>query len=256
MTQHPAERELRKALPTLVGDPVEPAHPREVFLRDFLRIEPAPLCRTGVGGHGSVEVSVGQQPLREWGKYDTARTDLVEHGEETVLDVPVEHVVPRLVQRQGNFVLSERGGSSDGLLRAVVRHAHVERLSLLYRRGKRPHRLFDRGVGVRAVGVEDVDVIEAQPSEALVERREHGLARPPFAIGPVPHPIARLARDNQLVAVRPEVLREDLAEIRLGRTGGRSVVVRQVEMGDAKVEGTANDGALGVQRPVVAEVVP
>ncbi len=36
----------------------------------------------------------------------------------------------------------------------------------------------------------------------------------------------------------------------------RAVVVGQVEVGDAEVEGAAQDGALRVERAVAAEVVP
>src|SRR5690606_28753789 len=43
---------------------------------------------------------------------------------------------------------------------------------------------------------------------------------------------------------------------RLGGAGRRAVVVGEVEVGDAEVEGAAQDGALGLGRTVGAEVVP
>ena len=49
---------------------------------------------------------------------------------------------------------------------------------------------------------------------------------------------------------------EDAGEVRLGAAVGGSVVVGQVEVGDAQVEGPTHDGALGVERPVVTEVLP
>ena len=85
---------------------------------------------------------------------------------------------------------------------------------------------------------------------------EQVLARAPVAVRSGPHVVAGLGRDDELVAVRREVLAEDPAEVGLGRAVGRAVVVRQVEVGHAAVEGPAEDGALGLERLVVPEVVP
>ena len=62
-------------------------------------------------------------------------------------------------------------------------------------------------VVVEPVRVEDVDVVEAQPLQRLVERGEDVLARAAaLAVGTGPHVVARLGRDDHLVAVAPEVL--------------------------------------------------
>ena len=50
--------------------------------------------------------------------------------------------------------------------------------------------------------------------------------------------------------------REEPAEVLLGRAVRRPVVVREVEVRDAEVERAADDRALRLERPVVAEVVP
>ena len=49
---------------------------------------------------------------------------------------------------------------------------------------------------------------------------------------------------------------QDETEVGLGGPRGGPVVVGEVEVGDAEVERAAQDGALGVERTVVAEVVP
>ena len=49
---------------------------------------------------------------------------------------------------------------------------------------------------------------------------------------------------------------QNAPEIRLGCSVGRTVVVGQVEMGDAEIEGSAADLALGAPRSIIAEVVP
>ena len=137
-----------------------------------------------------------------------------------------------------------------GLLRRVRGDARVERLALPHGRVERAHRLLERRVRVEAVRVEDVDVVEAHPREALVEAREQVLARAPLAVRPGPHVVAGLRRDDELVAVRPQVVREDPAEVLLGRAGRRPVVVREVEVRDAEIERAAHDRALRVERPV------
>jgi len=50
--------------------------------------------------------------------------------------------------------------------------------------------------------------------------------------------------------------RKSSAEVLLRAAVGRAVVVGEVEVGHATVEGTAQDGALVVLGPVVAEVLP
>jgi len=63
-------------------------------------------------------------------------------------------------------------------------------------------------------------------------------------------------RNDQFIAVLLEVFAQQTAEVDLGAAVGRAVVVRQVEVVDAQVEGGAQQRALGVDRRAVAEVVP
>src|SRR5699024_2483038 len=60
----------------------------------------------------------------------------------------------------------------------------------------------------------------------------------------------------QLVAVVAEVLLEDAAQMRLGAARGRAVVVRQIEVVHAEVEGAADDRAQGQRVTVLPEVLP
>jgi len=65
-----------------------------------------------------------------------------------------------------------------------------------------------------------------------------------------------LAGDDEFVAVWPEVVLEVAAKVGFGGAVGRTVVVREVEVGDAQIEGSTQDGALHVEGLVVPEVVP
>jgi len=53
-----------------------------------------------------------------------------------------------------------------------------------------------------------------------------------------------------------EVFAEDASEVTFGGAGGRAVVVGEVEVGDAEVEGTEDEGAGVFLEVDVAEVVP
>ena len=143
------------------------------------------------------------------------------------------------------------------LLGRVRRDAGVQRLARAHGVVQRHHRLGDRRLGVEAVGVEDVDVVQAHPGQRLVERGEHVLARTAaLAVGTGPHVPAGLGRDDHLVAVRREVLLEERAEVDLRLAVRRTVVVGQVEVGHPAVERPAQHRPLGLGRLVVAEVLP
>ncbi len=121
---------------------------------------------------------------------------------------------------------------------------------------QRGHGFFQRRVGVDPVGIEDIDVVQPQPLQALVATGDQVLPAAPFAIRSVPHQIARLAADQQLVPMAHEIRPQDLAKGRFGAAGRRAIVVGQIEMGDAMVKRRAADRALGLMRGVMAEVVP
>ncbi len=147
----------------------------------------------------------------------------------------------------------------DGLFGAaarVRRNACVEGLPLTDGGVERAERLLHRSVWIEAVVVEDVDVVQTQTRQTLVEAGEQVLARASVAVRAGPHVPTSFARDDEFVAVGLEVLGEQPAEVRLGGSVRRPVVVREVEVGDPQIERPAQDLALGFGRLVVTEVVP
>jgi len=72
----------------------------------------------------------------------------------------------------------------------------------------------------------------------------HGWTAAALSVGPGPHVVGRLGRQDQLVAQWCEVLAEHAAEVRLGRAVGRAVVVGDVDVGDAEVECPPQDRPL------------
>ena len=154
---------------------------------------------------------------------------------------------------------SQVAEDGDRLFRSPGRvggDADVERFTLAHGGIERAHRLFQRGLGIEAVRIEDVDVLEAHPLQALVEARQQVLSRAPDAVRPRPHVVAGLRRDHQLVAAPGQVRAEDAAEVLLGRAVRRPVVVRQVEVGDPEIEGPADDRPLRLHGAVAAKILP
>ena len=128
---------------------------------------------------------------------------------------------------------------------------------MLDRGGQGAGGFFERRVLVETVRIEDVDVIQAQALEALVQAGQDVFARAAtLAIGPGPHVPAGLAGDDEFVAIGGEVFTQQPTEIDLGAAIGRPVIIGQVEVIDAQIEGGTQQGALTIQRRGVAKVVP
>ena len=151
---------------------------------------------------------------------------------------------------------SQDGGRLRRALGAVRRDADIERLPLPHRRVEGAHGLLQRGIRIDPMGIEDVDIVQPHALEALVEAGEKILAAAPFTVRPGPHAVAGLGRNDQFVAIRLEIRAQHLAEERLGRAGRRAVIVGEIEMGDAHVEG----GEAHLPRPLdrigMTEVLP
>ena len=104
--------------------------------------------------------------------------------------------------------------------------------------------------------IEDVHVIDTHPLEALIQAGHQVFARAEVAVGTRPHVPARLGGDDQFVTIGAQVLPQDPTKGRLCRSGRGTVVVGQVEVRDAQVEGAMNHGP-GVFKGVdAAKVVP
>ena len=143
-----------------------------------------------------------------------------------------------------------------GLHRVVAGNPGVERLAGAHRVIERGHGLLKRRLRVRPVGVKNVHVIELHPLQALVQAGQQILARAPIAVRPGPHVVAGLGADHEFVAVGAEIAVHDAPEILLGGAGRRTVIVRQVEVGDAEVEGAPEQGPAILEGVHAAEIVP
>jgi len=205
----------------------------------------------------TVEVLVGQQTLSQWRKSDHAGAEFLGGVEQVFFHPAVEQVVGRLVDQQRYLPLLEQRSDFASLHAGIRRNADVQRLALLHGGGEGAGGFFKRGVGVKAVGVENIHIVDAQALQALVQAGQHVFARTAaLAVRAGPHVPTGLAGDNQFVAVLLEVFTQQTTEIDLGAAVRRAVVISQVEVVDTQVERRAQQGALGVDRGAVAKVVP
>jgi hypothetical protein len=137
------------------------------------------------------------------------------------------------------------GGSPVG----IRGDADIQRLALLHGGMQSAHRFLEGRIGIEAMVIEDVDVVDAEAAQALIQAREQVLARAEIPVRPGPHVPAGFRRDHQLITVRPEVGAQHSAEVRLRAPVWRTVVIREVER-------APQHRALRINRAAVAEVLP
>ena len=85
--------------------------------------------------------------------------------------------------------------------------------------------------------IEDIHVVESHSLKTLVKACNQILAAAPVAVWSLPHIIACLWADNELVAVCRQMLLKDKPEVLLCAAVFRAIVVCQVKVGDAVVKG-------------------
>src|SRR5262245_56668011 len=104
--------------------------------------------------------------------------------------------------------------------------------------------------------VEDVDIVEPQPLQALIDRSNQVLLRGADAVRPRPHLISCLGRDYELIAQTPEVLAKDRADDLFWTSIGRSIHIGQIEVRHAPIECPSQNGAARLERVHAAKILP
>jgi hypothetical protein len=168
----------------------------------------------------------------------------------------IEHVVGRLMDQARRAEILQDLHRLARPLRIVGGNARIERLARPHDLVERTHRFFQRRVGIEAVRIENVDIVEPHPLQRLVAGRDQVFPAAPLAIRPRPHHIAGLGRDDQLIPVSLQIGAKNFAERLLRAAGRRTVIVGEIEMGNAVVEGGLNNRPLGLMRRIVAEIMP
>ena len=220
------------------------------------RVQGFAFCCAGAFGD-SAHVAIGQHALGERAEGDGSSPRCCQGVEQTVVfDPSIQQRVGRLVNQQRNAEVGQDFRGSKGACRPVGGNADIQRLALGNGGGQRTHGFFNRRIRVRSVVVEDVDIVQAKPLEALVQAGQHVLARPEIPVGAWPHIPPRLGRDDQFVSIPGKILAQDTSGVDFSRPERWTVIVREIEVGDSQVEGRVHDLSLRGQRFVVAEVMP
>ena len=141
-------------------------------------------------------------------------------------------------------------------LKRPTADAYIQRLALTHNVYQSLEGLFERSVGVVAMAVEEVDIVEVHSLQTLVETRHERLSRTPVAVRTLPHLISRLRSNEEFVAIRTEIIVHESSHSLLGTTVYGTIVVGKVEMGDAMVESAVGNGAATLIRINASEVVP
>ena len=81
--------------------------------------------------------------------------------------------------------------------------------------------------------VEDVDIVQTKSLKALIQAGQHVLARPEIPVGAWPHIPPRLGRDDQFVSIPGKILAQDTSGVDFSRPERWTVIVREIEVGDA-----------------------
>ena len=125
--------------------------------------------------------------------------------------------------------------ASRGLLGRVGGDPRVERLALTDGGVERAHRLLERRLGVEAVRVEDVDVVEPHPLRATGRGSRAGTcASPTRRTGRATCRSRPWSRSPARRGTALKSSRRSAAEVLLRRPVRRPVVVREVEVRDAR----------------------
>src|SRR5699024_4197441 len=186
----------------------------------------------------AVEVPVGEPALGQGAEGNKPTTDLAHTVFQAVfLDFTIKQRVAVLADDKGAVQVVQNGGGFFQRGAIVVGKPHIQCLAAALGLGQGFHGFFQQGGGVHAVVVEDIHIVQAHPLQALVQPGQQMLAAAPVPVGAVPHQVPGLGADDQFVPVGAEILPQNAAEVPLRRTGCGAVVIGQIKVGDAVVEG-------------------
>ena len=121
---------------------------------------------------------------------------------------------------------------------------------------QRHHGFFQRRVGIEAVGIEDVDVGQAEAFQARIQARDQRLARAPFAIGTRPHIVASLGGNDHFISVLAKITLHDVSKMGLSTTGWRTIIVGQIEMSNTSVKGLVKYSSIVFKYIYTTEIMP
>src|SRR6185312_1052495 len=228
--QQPAEGQLQQAAPAPLAKPGErfellPVRVGQRALGDTRgRRQPRAFRHRRVA-----PVLAGQQPVEQRRERDQPQPVLRDHRRQRPVEIALDQIVALLARDKGVEVeVPRRPLRLDHLPREERRAADVAHLALAHEIVERAQRLLDRRPRVFDMLLVKVDVVGAEPPQAVLDRAHDVAPRGALARR---HRPRELGRQHDLAASPGE----RPAEIFLRRPGG-AVGVRRVVKGDAEIE--------------------
>ena len=140
------------------------------------------------------------------------------------------------------FILFQNGNGTRSFICLIIGNADIQCLTLANHIGKGTHRLLQRCLRIRAVMIEDIDIIQIHALQACIQTGHQIFSGAPVSVRTWPEVIARLGRYQNLFPVRLQILQKDLSKIFLCHSDiRRTVIVCQIEMRDSQIKCLKND---------------
>ena len=138
----------------------------------------------------------------------------------------------------------------------IVGDSRINRLTGLHNLKQGQHSLHQRGIRIHTMVIENIHVIQLHPFQGGVTACEQILSGTAISIGTLPHIIACLSANQKLFPIRAKISLVQNTEISLRLSIGGTVIVGQIKMGNAQVEGLPKNILHLLLRIPFSEVMP
>src|SRR5690606_36587089 len=118
------------------------------------------------------------------------------------------------------------------------------------------HGLFQRSIRIKPMRIKNIHIIDPHPLKTLIAACDQIFSASPFPIRSGPHVITRLGGNHQLITMPAEVFPENSSESSLRTPCRRTVIICQVKMRNAQVEGLVTDCLFVSVSKIVSESMP
>ena len=205
--QQPGQRDGRHRHPARLR---HRAHRRHRARRQRLvgcgKIELGPAPFAADRAIGAKIILAGQQAARERAPHHQAKAFGLHHRHQFPLQIAAGHGIKGLIGCElvppAPFSHAQRLGN---LPRRPVRHPDIARAPGPHDILQRTQAFFHRAMGIPAVDLVKIDMIQTQPFEAGIDLGQQVLARNARIIGPGAHRPHALGGDHHLIARHPQI---------------------------------------------------
>ena len=118
----------------------------------------------------------------------------------------------------------------------IIGKTDIDCFSSLYCACQRSHCLFKRSFRIHSVMIKNIDVFQSHSFQALIKTCKKIFAASPVPVRTLPHIISCFCCNDQLISVNSKILFQNTAEVFLGTSRLRSVIICKVKLCDTIVK--------------------